>query len=245
MKPYRWDILDFAAGYDVAAEHIHPYYTEIHKEILKLISFPRQQDFLVVDAGGGSGRFIERFLTRFTQARAIVFDQSEAFLNLAQQRLSPFEKRTNFFLARLQEDWIGRLPEAPSAIVSMSAVHHLDFHEKPAFYQRCHDALLQDGIFINGDEIRAANDADYLDQCKSWVADMHNAMKSDSVPEVMHKALLQWESRNVHQFDKPRVSGDDCHETIEAQLGYLKNCGFSTVDCPWQKGMWAIFYAVK
>ena len=245
MKPYRWDILDFAAGYDVAAEHIHPYYTEIYEEILKLISFPRQADFLVVDAGGGSGRFIERFLTRFTQARAIIVDQSEAFLNLAPERLSLFEKRTNFFLDRLQEDWFGRVPEDPSAIVSMSAVHHLDSHEKTVFYQRCHDALLQGGVFINGDEVRAADDADYLDQCKSWVAYMHKAMKSDLVPAVMHEALLQWESRNVYQFGKPRVSGDDCHETIEAQLGYLTNCGFSTVDCPWQKDMWAILHAVK
>ena len=245
MKPYRWNIVDFAAGYDAAAEHIHPYYTEIHKEILKLIPFPRQHDFLVVDAGGGSGRFIERFLTHFTQARAIIFDQSEAFLNLAQERLSPFEKRTNFFPGRLQEDWIDRLPEAPSAIVSMSAVHHLDSNEKPAFYQRCHEALLHGGVFINGDEVRAADDAEYLDQCKSWVAHMHKAMKSNLVPEVMHEALLQWESRNVQQFGKPRVSGDDCHETIAAQLDYLTTCGFSTVDCLWQKGMWAIFHAVK
>ncbi len=74
---------------------------------------------------------------------------------------------------------------------------------------------------------------------------MRKAMKSDLVPAVMHEALLQWESRNVRQFGKPRVSGDDCHETIAAQLGYLTTCGFNTVDCPWQKGMWAIFHAVK
>ena len=228
-----------------AAEHIHPYYTEIHKEILKLISFPRQHDISWWLMLGEVLPIIERFLTHFTQARAIIFDQSEAFLNLAQERLSPFQKRTNFFLGRLQEDWTGRLPEAPSAVVSMSAVHHLDSNEKPAFYQRCHDALLQGGVFINGDEVRAADDVEYLDQCKSWVAHMRKAMKSDLVPAVMHEALLQWESRNVRQFGKPRVSGDDCHETIAAQLGYLTTCGFITVDCPWQKGMWAIFHAVK
>ena len=69
-----------------------------------------------------------------------------------------------------------RLPEDPSAIVSMSAVHHLDSHEKTAFYQCCHDALLQGGVFIIGDEVRAADDADYLDQCKSWVAYINKAM---------------------------------------------------------------------
>ena len=245
MKQYRWDILDFATGYDVAAEHIHPHYTEMHEEILKLISNLKKPDFLLVDAGGGSGGFVERFLTRFTQARAIIVDQSEAFLNLAQKRLSRFEKRTHFFLNRLQEDWFVRLPEAPGAIVSMSAVHHLDSDEKTTFYQRCYDALLQGGVVINGDEVRAADDADYLAQCKSWVNHMHKVMEADLVPVVMHEALLQWESRNVHQFGKVRMSGDDCHETIEAQLGYLTSCGFSTVDCPWQKDMWAILHAVK
>ena len=245
MKPYRWDIRDFATGYDVAAEHIHPYYTEIHDEILKRISVPQRTDFLLVDAGGGSGRFVERFLTRFKQARAIIVDQSEAFLNLAKRRLFPFEKRTHFFLNRLQENWFAHLPEAPSAIVSMSAVHHLDSDEKRAFYERCYDALPQDGVFLNGDEVRAADDADYLAQCKFWVAHMHKVMESDLVPAVMHEALIQWESRNVHQFGTPRVSGDDCHETIEAHLGYLTACGFSTVNCPWQKGMWSILCAVK
>ena len=129
--------------------------------------------------------------------------------------------------------------------MSLSAIHHLDSGEKRTFYQRCYDALPQGGVFINGDEVRAANDADYLVQCKSWVTHMHKVMEADLISAVMREALLQWESRNVHQFGKPCVSGDDCHETIEAQLGYLTACGFSTVDCPWQKDMWEILYAVK
>jgi hypothetical protein len=61
----------------------------------------------------------------------------------------------------------------------------------------------------------------------------------------MAEALRQWEARNVHRFGEPRRSGDDCHETIEAQLAYLCEAGFRTVDVPWQKEMWAVLRGVK
>ena len=65
------------------------------------------------------------------------------------------------------------------------------------------------------------------------------------MPEAMCQALRGWEERNIAGFGQPRSSGDDCHETIQVQCGYLTDAGFSCVTVPWKKGMWAIFRAVK
>lgn len=245
MSEYRWNLADYAAGYDAAAEHIHPYYREIQRRVLDLLPFPADADFLLVDAGGGSGRFVGEFLRRFPGARALVLDQSEAFLALARQRLEPFGGRAACRVARLQDDWTTELPEAPAAIVSMSAIHHLDAGEKTRCYGRCHAALRPGGVLINADEVRPADDGDYLAACRRWAAHMHRIMDAGRVSPPMGEALRKWEARNVDQFGAPRTSGDDCHETVEAQLGYLAAAGFAPVSAPWQRDLWAILHGVK
>ena len=135
---YRWNQAEFAAGYDRAAAIIHPHYLEIQDAILARIARPREAEFLLVDLGGGSGRLAEKFLTAFPRARAIVIDQSEVFLQIAQQRMEPFEGRGTCLVARLQDDWARCLPEAPQVITSMSAIHHLSPEEKQAVYAQAY-----------------------------------------------------------------------------------------------------------
>ena len=243
MAQYRWNVTETAAGYDAAATHIHPHYNEIQEKILQLLEFVGS-DFLLVDAGGGSGRFVEKFLHRFPGTRAVLIDQSESFLALADTRLQEFGHRAVCHLARLQDDWFGIVDE-PAAIVSMSAIHHLDPDEKRQFYNRSYSVLAPGGLLLNGDEVRPADGAAYLEQCKTWVAHMHNVMREGLVPEPMCDALRQWEERNVGQFGKPHSSGDDCHEAVEVQCGYLAASGFASVDVPWQKDLWAVLRAVK
>ena len=242
---YRWNISEFAAGFDAAAEIIHPYYIELQDRVLDLLPFSRESDFLLVDAGGGSGRLVEKFLNRFAPARAIIIDQSSAFLALAERRLAAFGPRTECRLARLQDDWTASLPQPPAAIVSMSAIHHLEPAEKRDLYRRCFEALVPDGLLVNADEVRPENDEEYLARCRAWVAHKKRAIAAGLIPESIHTALRGWEERNVLRFGEPRKSGDDCHETIDAQLGYLTAAGFRQVSCPWQEQMWAILHGVK
>ena len=74
MAEYRWNQSDLAAGYDKAAEHVHPHYLELQGTILDLLPFAPDAAVLLVDLGGGSGRLAERFLNRFPNARAVVVD---------------------------------------------------------------------------------------------------------------------------------------------------------------------------
>ena len=69
---------------------------------------------------------------------------------------------------------------------------------------------------------------------------------ADGRVDIGIKPMLdKWEERNVTRFGQPRTSGDDCQETIEAQLAYLCDCGFRSVAVPWHKWMWAVLEGVK
>jgi tRNA (cmo5U34)-methyltransferase len=242
---YRWNVSEFASGFDAAAEFINPFYIELQDRILGMLPFATNADFLLVDAGGGSGRFVARLLTQCPAAHAVIVDQSGAFLALAERRLDAFGARAGYRQARLQDDWTSSLPRAPAAIVSMSAIHHLEPAEKNDLVRRCFQALEPGGVFINADEVRPVDDADYLGRCQAWVAHKKRAMQAGVIPASMQPALRQWEERNVLRFGQPRRSGDDCHETVEAQLAYLAAAGFTRVECPWQQEMWAVLFGEK
>jgi len=127
----------------------------------------------------------------------------------------------------------------------MSAIHHLDPAEKQTLYQRCYNLLTPGGVLLNGDEIRAQPDDAYLATLTHWADHMRKHMADGSIPATFHANIHAWIDRNVTRFGQPKKSGDDCHETIAAQLAYLGNSGFTTTDSPWKKEVWAILRGIK
>lgn len=243
--PYRWNTTAAAETFDAAAQFIHPHYLEIQQLILDRLPFAVDAAFLAVDLGGGSGRLIERILAQFPNARAANVDQSEAFLAIAERRLAPFGDRALLIHSQLQGDWPAQLPVAPEAVVSMSAIHHLEPAEKRALYGRCHAVLAPGGIFMNGDECRPASDADYRAALERWAHHKESAAASGQIPPSFITTFHAWYDRNIRRFGQPRKSGDDCHETIAAQEQYLRDAGFTHVEAAWQHEMWALLLARK
>jgi tRNA (cmo5U34)-methyltransferase len=242
---YRWNSSAAAEAFDAAAEFIHPLYLTIQNKILELLPFEVDAPFLIVDLGAGSGRLIERVLDEFSSSRAVLVDQSGPFLALAERRLQRFGDRAQFVQKRLQDDWAVDMPAKPQAIVSMSAIHHLDSAEKQSLFARCHAALLPAGLFINGDEVRPERDADYLTALQWWSAQKDIALARGQIPASFSPVFDAWHERNLRRFGQPKHSGDDCHETIVAQLSHLRGTGFSHVEAIWAEQLWAIVVACR
>ena len=245
MTDYRWNISETARDYDRLAPLIHPHYVELQDAMLDRLPFPEEGRFLVVDAGGGSGRLIERLLQRFPHAEATLVDQSEAFLTIARERLECFAGRVEFVVSRLQDDWPAALGRPADAVLSMSAIHHLDAAEKRRLYAVCHAALSPGGVLMNADEVRDETEAVYRSHLESWAERMREVAASEAISVAMRTTLEGWRKRNVDEFHEPKKSGDDCHETIAAQLRYLCEAGFTEVSAPWQKQLWALLFAVR
>jgi SAM-dependent methyltransferase len=230
---YRWNTSQAAEAFDQAAEFIHPLYLTVQDEVLRQLPFEPNEPFWLVDLGAGSGRLVERVLSQFPNSHAVLVDQSEPFLAIAERRLQRFGKRAGIVQRRLQENWEGELPGAPRAIVSMSAIHHLDAAEKQTLYKRCYDVLAPGGVFINGDEYRPESDAVYLAALEWWTTQKETAEARGQIPASFRPMFEAWYDRNVRRFDEARRSGDDCHETIGVQTGYLTHAGFESAAATW------------
>lgn len=240
MTTYRWNANSAAEAFDACAPAIHPYYLAVQDEILRLLTERATGPKYIVDLGGGSGRLVERVLEQFPDARATVIDQSSAFLAIAERRLARFGSRASFMEKRLQDDWPAALPSQPDALVSMSAIHHLEPAEKRTLYQRCYDALAPCGMFLNGDELRPESDAEYLASMQWWSHHKAQETAANRIPESFRPMSEAWHERNITRFGEPKQSGDDCHETAAVQLEYLREAGFRDVRLTWNERLWGV-----
>ena len=245
MSGYRWNLDDFAVGYDAAAEHIHPHYVEIQDTILELLPLPPDSDVLVVDAGGGSGRLMEKILRRWPNVKGVVVDQSVPFLALAERKLSQLGPRGVCIQARLQDGWLEQLPEAPAAVVSMSAIHHLTPDEKHSLHERVATALQLGGLFLNGDEVRPESDEEYLSLLHRWSDHMRTGLADGRIGPIFQSAYEKWADRNITKFGQPKQSGDDNLQPIEDLLADFRRVGFATAEAPWRRDLWAVLRGVK
>jgi ubiquinone/menaquinone biosynthesis C-methylase UbiE len=242
-QSYRWNQSELAAAYDRDAPLVHPHYASVQDVVLELIAPAIESGGTVLDLGAGSGRLVERILERFPGTRAVLVDQSEAFLELARRRLVSQAGRVDFVHGRLQEEWSDCIPEHVNAIVSMSAIHHLEPDEKQRCYGEAWKALRPGGVFANGDEVRAESDEQYHMQCAAWGRHMQRLVDEALVSAPMAGALAAWQSRNIQGASAPRRSGDDCHETVERQLEYLREAGFEDVFAAWSRDLWTVLTA--
>ncbi|MEO1497471.1 MAG: class I SAM-dependent methyltransferase [Planctomycetota bacterium] len=236
---YRWNQTDAATAYDAAAPHIHPHYHTVQAAVLKALPPGATQ---VVDLGGGSGRLAELVLAERPDTRLTVVDPSQAFLTLAEGRLARFGPRVRFVCLRAQDAWRDAVGTA-DAIVSTSALHHLEPAEKNSVFAECHAALQTGGVFVNGDEYRPPSDAAYRDELERWGEHMDSALAIGAIPPTFGPVLDRWRERNLDGFGGPRSSGDDCHETVEEQTARLYGAGFRAVETDWRESLWALLVA--
>ncbi|TWT46525.1 class I SAM-dependent methyltransferase [Botrimarina hoheduenensis] len=238
---YRWNRTDAATAYDAAAPHIHPHYHVVQAAVLSALPRTVRE---VVDLGGGSGRLAEQILEEFPAARVTIVDPSEPFLALAEERLERFAGRFQTVPQSAQGEWRSDTP-TPDAIVSTSALHHLDSSEKNAVFAACRAALEPGGVFINGDEYRPPSDAAYRADLEAWGAHMNAALALGAIPPSFGATIKSWHERNLEDFGGPRTSGDDCHETIEEQIARLYGAGFHSAEAIWKESLWGVVMAQR
>lgn len=75
---------------------------------------------------------------------------------------------------------------------------------------------------------------------QEWDVHMTQLIRRNCVDEVIAGTWEAWKERNLNQT-VPKRSGDDCHATVDSQLGMLLKAGFPKPVGIWGKGLWSIF----
>ena len=197
-------------------------------------------DGLILDLCSGPGALCSRLLADHERARVTGLDSSEAMLAESRRVLAEFSGRftaEKFDLAA--RDWRIRA-EAPAAVVSSLAVHHLTGALKRRLYRDVHAMLAPSGTMVIADlvapvGVRATELA--RREWDDWVRDNSTASGLGAEAYLaFHQTKWSW-LQYPDELDKPSPLRD--------QLNWLCEIGFVDVDVYWLQAGHAIFGGIK
>ncbi len=102
----------------------------------------------ILELGTGTGETARRLLERHPDASLVGIDENEQMLAVARDALPA--SRVSLHAGRIEDP----LPEGPFDLVATAlCVHHLDGRAKAELFERIHDALVPDGLFVLADVV--------------------------------------------------------------------------------------------
>lgn len=209
-----------AERYDEARRRLIPCYDGFYGAALEWLPFDGDERLRVVDLGAGTGLLSALVAARYPRAEITLIDGSEEMLSRARSRLGD-DGRFRFVLADLAAP---PLPDGNDAAISALAIHHLEDDGKRQLYARVRAALRSGGVFVNAEQVAGPTPALHRRYHERW--------------REQTRALGASEQERADSELRMR---EDRPATVEAQLEWLRELGFSDVDCPFRSGMFAVF----
>jgi tRNA (cmo5U34)-methyltransferase len=208
--------------------------------LLSLLPFDPAEPFQAVELGCGEGILSFALLDCFSRAALITLDGSEAMRAQARARLKPFGTRVSvnhFDLAA--SDWLPQV-EGMDCVLSSLCLHHLDGPQKQALFGTLFERLSPRGALLIADLVAPQR----REARQLFAATWDRAVKAQSLAEIGSVDLFdlfvetEW---NYYEFDDPA----DTPSPLFDQLLWLKEAGFSVVDCFWLRAGHAIYGGYK
>jgi tRNA (cmo5U34)-methyltransferase len=186
-----------------------------------MVPFEPGASFRYLDIGAGPGHLDELILARHTGAQATLLDGSTAMLDHARERLSAFGDRAAFVQGDLSTpDWAHSLNGPFSLAVSCIAIHNLrDPRRIRTLYREIYDVLDEGGLFVNLDYVRQPN------------------------PSL--RSLAEWASADAESGLLGGGGGSNLPGTVDEQVIWLREAGFTPADCFWKEFRVALFGGFK
>jgi tRNA (cmo5U34)-methyltransferase len=189
-----------------------------------------------LDLGSGDGAMAELILGIEPAAQALLVDFSEPMLERAQRRLGRFQGRWRAIHGDLSDPgWHGGLDAGDySAAVSSYAIHHLPGERKRTLFAELFGLLEPGAMFVNMDYVAIGGPLQGLfdEQMVANAIDAEHRHGGDRSDEQVQREL----------FDD---GDDDRPDSVEDQLGWLREAGFEAAELHFKWAEAAVFAAVK
>jgi tRNA (cmo5U34)-methyltransferase len=213
----------FAETYDAGRRVLIPPYDAFYGTAVEVatLRLPTDRPVEVLDLGAGTGLLAALVAAVRPDARLTLLDASPAMLEQAPRRLGEVWSRCTTVVG----DVLDVLPDGPfDAVVTALAVHHLDDTGKRELYRRLFDRLRPGGVFVNAEQVAGPTpelDALYVER---WLAHTRSSGATDQ----------------DHAEAAIRMSMD-LPAPVESQCAWLRDAGFTDVDCFFKSWRFAVF----
>jgi tRNA (cmo5U34)-methyltransferase len=190
--------------------------------LCSLVPHAADERFRYLDVAAGDGSLDALLLTRFSKAEATLLDGSPVMAKIAGERFESLGGRVSVVQGDLETPaWRDSIKPGFDLAVSSIALHNLEDPTRlRELYAEIFEALNDGGFFMNLDYVRAPSRA-------LW-------------------PLYQRATRDSETgFSMAIRSIRDYAGSVDEHIGWLREAGFSSVDCFWREFRLAIFGGFK
>jgi tRNA (cmo5U34)-methyltransferase len=185
----------------------------------------------LLDLGCGDGILAHEILKLDPSIHATLVDGSQNMLIRADARLGMYAN-VGYVRASFEELLSGESDIAPFDLaVSSFSIHHLTMPDKSALFAYLYDRASDGGWFVNIDTVLPVSEEMeqwYFELWKQWMTMMQKRLGVEC--DVASEVAKRYKDDAVNKPD-----------TLEDQLGALRECGFRDVDCFYKNGIFAVF----
>lgn len=211
--------------------------------VCRLIPARSDEEFNAVELGAGDGALAATMLSSFPSCNYLALDGSD----LMRERLEALPEAragrlqvADFDLADSQ--WHALLPSPLRCVLASLIVHHLDADGKRGLFSEIASRLEPGGAFIVVDFIEPDSQQARNAFARQWDKDVEaqvHALGEGIEP------LEIFRNDGWNFYADPNPDPYDQPSTLHDQLNWLRDAGFSKVDCLWMYAGHAIFGGYK
>lgn len=212
-----------AEHYDKIRKLIIPKFDDLYNITTELAN-SKKENPKILDLGVGTGLLSKYLLERYNTAEFTLIDLSEEMLKVAMSR---FKENQNFKYVLgdyLKHDFEDKF----DIVISSLSIHHLEDEDKRKLYNKVFNALNDEGIFLNSDQVIGPNSAIDKSYQEKWIKIIEETNFSGPGKDTAIERM---------KFDKPA--------TLENNLKWLADAGFKDVDIYYKYYNFCIFYGKK
>lgn len=213
---------DNAGLYDSQRKKLIPCFEDFYSMAVSLIETDNVKPD-ILDIGAGTGLLSSFILEKIPDAHITLIDISEKMLEAAKSRFK--DKAVACIIADYTKYQFGKKYDF---VVSSLSIHHLTDKEKRQLYANIYSILKQNGLFINADLV----------------------LGSTPAIEALYQRILRYKVENSglskeelqSAYERSKL---DKTAALEDQINWLKEIGFSDVDCVYKYYNFAVIFGRK
>ena len=213
--------------------------------LLDLIPARTDEQFTLVELASGEGALAQAILEQFHACQYVAFDGSAVMRQHMSERLTEFRDRLEIRPFELvQQEWRANLAGNVRCVVSSLSIHHLFDEEKQQLFSELAGHLEPGGALLVADIIRPATRqiANLFAQQYDDIVRKQSLQLRGDLSGFEQFQQLKW-NYFLHDYDS--VDTNDHPSCLSDQLLWLRDAGFSVVDCFWMQAGHAIYGGYK
>ena len=217
-----------APDYDGARRVLVPGFDGFYGAAVESIPFERDEPLRVLDLGAGTGILSAMVAGRFPSSRVTLVDISVEMLRVARRRFAGEPGRFEFRVMDHARKPLPGKPRGYDLVVSAFSIHHLTHGDKRELFEKVYGALANGGWFVNADQVLGPTPEAETEYQEDWVRRVRLAGASEA---DLAAALARTKA--------------DKNATLEAQMAWLGDAGFGSVESFYEDGRFAVYGGLK